>query len=195
MIDRSHGELGSSCTVWSDPVRRGCDQSQRTQCSDEMTSVEMRWDEMRWHELWTLLYVCCSPTCRHLTRSVELSVTSADWDWSCSNPSLRYLCRLCSIELLCILMQSLIMQMSSCISQLCKSHMHALLVFLFNRLIFVCSYSSRVDPSSPVQKTRTLQMQRDRATRFVSCNSKLTEGHWYSCYSIGRAWFPVSLPL
>jgi len=24
---------------------------------------------------------------------------------------------------------------------------------------------------------------------------KLTQGHWYSCHSIGHTWFPISLPL
>jgi len=48
VIGHSHGELGRA--LWSDPVSRGSDQTQRTQFRWNV----FRWGEMRW-VLWTLL--------------------------------------------------------------------------------------------------------------------------------------------
>jgi len=43
LTGRSHGELGRA--PWTDPVGRGCDQTQRTQ----FRWNEVRWDVTRWN--------------------------------------------------------------------------------------------------------------------------------------------------
>jgi len=69
----SHLDRAAVSALWSDPVCRGCDQSERsrsrrlkslakwvasrrTRCHSAQTRWgQLRWDEMRWDEMWTFL--------------------------------------------------------------------------------------------------------------------------------------------